>query len=70
MTVVRQETTPGVDSVAPRVLDAGGEVVAAPPVVVAAGPVDLRAVRPGVIASGLAVSRALGRYSPAGVRVG
>ncbi|WP_236670088.1 IclR family transcriptional regulator [Streptomyces antimycoticus] len=66
--VVREETTPGVDSVATRVLNANGEVVAALSVVVAAGSVDLRAVRPAVIASGLAVSRGLGWHPSAEVR--
>lgn len=66
--VVRQETAPGVDSVATRVLNADGEVVAALSVVVGAGSVDLRAVRPAVIASGLAVSRRLGWHPSAGVR--
>jgi DNA-binding IclR family transcriptional regulator len=66
--VVRQETTPGADSVATRVLNADGEVVAALSVVVTAGSVDLRAVRPAVIASGLAVSRSLGWHPSAGAR--
>jgi DNA-binding IclR family transcriptional regulator len=66
--VVRQETTPGADSVATRVLNADGEVVAALPVVVSAGSVDLRAVRPAVIASGLAVSRSLGWHPSTGAR--
>ncbi|MET9793800.1 IclR family transcriptional regulator [Streptomyces canus] len=66
--VVREETTPGVDSVATRVLNADGEVVAALSVVVGSGSVDLRAIRPAVIASGLAVSRRLGWHRPAGVR--
>jgi DNA-binding IclR family transcriptional regulator len=66
--VVRQETTLGVDSVATRVLNADGEVVAALSVVVGAGSVDLRAIRPAVIASGLAVSRRLGWHPSAGVR--
>lgn len=65
--VVREETTPGVDSVAARVLNVDGEVVAALSVVVAAGTVDLRAVRPAVIASALAVSRRLGWQPSAGV---
>jgi DNA-binding IclR family transcriptional regulator len=66
--VVRQETTPGADSVATRVLNADGEVVAALSVVVSAGSVDLRAVRPAVIASGLAVSRSLGWHPSTGAR--
>ncbi|WP_330293096.1 IclR family transcriptional regulator [Streptomyces sp. NBC_00576] len=66
--VVRQETTPAVDSVATRVLNADGEVVAALSVVVGTGSVDLWAVRPAVIASGLAVSRRLGWHPSVGVR--
>ncbi|WP_246096379.1 IclR family transcriptional regulator domain-containing protein [Streptomyces botrytidirepellens] len=66
--VVRQERTPGVESVATRVINADGEVVAALSVVVSAGSVDLRTVRPAVIASGLAVSRRLGWRPSAGVR--
>ncbi|MCX5536037.1 IclR family transcriptional regulator [Streptomyces sp. NBC_00006] len=62
------ETSPGVDSVATRVLDADGAVVAALGVVVRAGTADLRAVRPAVIASGLAVSRGLGWLPRSGVR--
>ncbi|MFJ9704847.1 hypothetical protein [Streptomyces sp. NPDC101234] len=54
--------------VATRVLNAEGEVVAALSVVVASGSVDLRAVRPAVIASGLAVSRRLGWQPAVGVR--
>lgn len=66
--VVHEETTPGADSVATRIINADGEVVAALSVVVGAGSVDLRAVRPAVIASGLAVSRRLGWQPSAGVR--
>lgn len=66
--LVRGETSPGVDSVATRVLDGDGEVVAALGVVVRAGTVDLRTVRPAVIASGLAVSRRLGWQPVTGVR--
>lgn len=65
---VHGETSPGVDSVATRILDADGEVVAALGVVVRAGTVDLRTVRPAVIASGLAVSRRLGWHPASGVR--
>ncbi|MEV1025747.1 IclR family transcriptional regulator [Streptomyces sp. NPDC050264] len=65
---VHGETSPGVDSVATRVLDGDGEVVAALGVVVRAGTVDLRTVRPAVIASGLAVSRRLGWQSATGIR--
>ncbi|GCB43861.1 IclR family transcriptional regulator [Streptomyces sp. NL15-2K] len=65
--VVRQETTLGADSVATRVLNDEGKVVAALSVVVAAGSVDLRTIRPAIIASGLAVSRRLGWHPSAGV---
>ncbi|WP_425826328.1 IclR family transcriptional regulator [Streptomyces fractus] len=65
---VRGETSPGVDSVATRVLNAEGEVVAALSVVVSAGTVDLRTVRPAVIACGLAVSRSLGWHPSVGTR--
>jgi DNA-binding IclR family transcriptional regulator len=66
--VVREETTPGVDSVATRVLNANGEVVAALSVLVRTGSVDLRTVTPAVVASGLAISRGLGWRPTAGVR--
>ncbi|WP_206641368.1 IclR family transcriptional regulator [Nonomuraea polychroma] len=62
--VVREETTPGVDSVATRIIDADGEVVAALSVVVRSGSVDLRTVIPAVVTSGLGVSRRLGRHPP------
>jgi DNA-binding IclR family transcriptional regulator len=67
---VREETTPGVDSVATRALNADGEVVAALSVVVRTGSVDLRTVKPAVVASGLAISRGLGWRPAAGVRYG
>jgi DNA-binding IclR family transcriptional regulator len=62
--VVREETTPGADSVATRVMNADGDVVAALSVVVRTGSVDLNTVRPAVIAAGLGVSRGLG-WTPA-----
>jgi DNA-binding IclR family transcriptional regulator len=65
--LVREETTPGVDSVATRILSADGEVVAALSVVVRTGSVDLRTVTPAVVASGLAISRGLGWRPTAGV---
>jgi len=67
---VHGETSPGVDSVATRVLDGDGVVVAALGVVVRAGTVDLRTVRPAVIASGLAVSRRLGWQPAKGIHRG
>lgn len=68
--VVREETTPGVDSVATRVINADGEVVAALSVLVRTGSVGLRTVTPAVVASGLAISRGLGWRPTAGVRHG
>ncbi|MFZ3555855.1 IclR family transcriptional regulator [Streptomyces sp. BH055] len=65
--VIREETTAGVDSVGTRILDPQGEVVAALSVVVASGSVDLHAMRPALIASGLAISRRLGWQPSAGV---
>jgi DNA-binding IclR family transcriptional regulator len=64
---VRGEMTEGADSVATRIMDAEGRVVAALSVVVRSGSVALRAVIPAVIASGLGISRQLG-WSP-GVRL-
>ncbi|KUL27361.1 hypothetical protein ADL12_30410 [Streptomyces regalis] len=64
--VVRQEKTLGADSVATRVLNDEGKVVAALSVGVGAGSVDLRTVRLALIASGLAVSRRLGWRPSAG----
>jgi hypothetical protein len=66
-TVARHSTWwPALDRPLGRPSD--GEVVAALSVVVGAGSVDLRTVRPAVIASGLAVSRRLGWHPSAGVR--
>ncbi|MBT2208797.1 MULTISPECIES: IclR family transcriptional regulator [Actinomadura] len=57
---VRGELTPGADSIATRIVDGDGQVVAALSVVVRAGSVNPRAVLPPVIASGLGISRMLG----------
>ncbi|WP_221934795.1 IclR family transcriptional regulator [Georgenia yuyongxinii] len=65
---VREEMSPRADSVATRVMDADGTVVAALSVVVRAGTVDLRALTPSVIASGLGISRRLGWTPRVGVR--
>ncbi|GAA4287864.1 IclR family transcriptional regulator [Georgenia daeguensis] len=65
---VREETSTMADSVASRVMDADGNVVAALSVVVRSGTVDLRAVTPTVIASALGISRRLGWTPRAGVR--
>ncbi|MFJ9179453.1 IclR family transcriptional regulator [Streptomyces sp. NPDC102360] len=66
--VVHGETSHGADSVATRILNAEGEVVAALSVVAGAGTIDLHTVRPALIASGLAVSRRLGWHPAVGVR--
>lgn len=58
--VVREELTLGADSVATRIMDADGNVVAALSVVVRAGSLKLPAVMPSIVTSGLAISRALG----------
>jgi len=57
---VREELTPGADSVATRVVDGDGRVVAALSVVVRAGSVRLEAATPTTVASGLRLSRLLG----------
>lgn len=58
--IVREELTRGGDSVATRIMDAGGRVVAALSVVVRSGSVSLTAVVPSVVTSGLGISRRLG----------
>jgi DNA-binding IclR family transcriptional regulator len=57
---VREELTEGIDSVATRIMDGAGQVVAALSVVVRAGSVRERAVLPSLVASGLGISRAIG----------
>jgi DNA-binding IclR family transcriptional regulator len=57
---VRGELTPDADSVATRIVNSEGRVVAALSVVVRANSVKHRAVLPSVIASGLGISRLLG----------
>lgn len=57
---VREELTPGADSVATRIMNGEGRVVAALSVVVRSGSVNHQAVLPTVIASGLGLSRRLG----------
>jgi DNA-binding IclR family transcriptional regulator len=66
--IVREELTPGADSVATRIMDADGQVVAALSVVVRSGSVALRAVMPSVVTSGLGISRRLGWAPGIGVR--
>lgn len=65
--MVRGELTEGADSIATRIMNTEGRVVAALSVVVRTGSVQPQAVLPSVITSGLAISRTLG-WRP-GVRV-
>lgn len=67
---VREEMTPFADSVATRIVDAGGRVVAALSVVVRSRSVELPMVIPSVVASGLGISRRLGWEPRIGVRGG
>jgi DNA-binding IclR family transcriptional regulator len=67
---VREELSPGADSVATRILDGEGRVVAALSVVVRTGSVSLTAVTPSVVTSGLGISRRLGWTPNVGVRDG
>lgn len=57
---VRGELTDGADSVATRIVDGGGRVVAALSVVVQSGSIRHQAALPSVVASGLGISRVLG----------
>lgn len=65
--LVRGELTEGADSIATRIMNNEGRVVASLSVVVRSGSVQRQAVLPSVITSGLAISRMLG-WRP-GVRV-
>ena len=65
---VREETSPLADSVATRIMNTEGEVIAALSVVVRTGAIDLRSVTPSVIAAGLGISRRLGWAPHVGVR--
>jgi hypothetical protein len=67
---VRGELTRGADSVATRIMDGEGRVVAALSVVVRTGSVSLTAVTPSVVTSGLGISRRLGWTPHIGVRDG
>ncbi|MEQ3552697.1 IclR family transcriptional regulator [Pseudonocardia nematodicida] len=67
---VRGELSVGADSVATRIVDAHGTVVAALAVVVRAESVRPAAVLPSVVASGLGISRALGWHPGVPVRTG
>jgi DNA-binding IclR family transcriptional regulator len=64
---VRGELTVGADSIATRIADGEGRVVAALSVVVRSGSVDRRAALPSLITAGLGVSRMLG-WRP-GIRI-
>ena len=66
--IVREELTPGADSVATRIMDGEGRVVAALSVVVRSGSVSLTAAVPSVVTSGLGISRRLGWTPTVGVR--
>ncbi|MFI5675611.1 IclR family transcriptional regulator [Streptomyces cellulosae] len=58
--VVKEELSEGAESVATRIVDGHGKVVAALSVVVAAGSIKLQAAVPSLVASGLGLSRSLG----------
>lgn len=58
--VVKEEFSEGAESVATRIIDSRGKVVAALSVVVAAGSIDLHAAVPSLVSSGLGLSRRLG----------
>ncbi|MEU6225210.1 IclR family transcriptional regulator [Streptomyces sp. NPDC047042] len=58
--VVKEELSEGAESVATRIVDGRGQVVAALSVVVAAGSIKLQAAVPSLVASGLGLSRSLG----------
>jgi DNA-binding IclR family transcriptional regulator len=64
---VREEMTTGADSVAARIMNAEGQVVAALSVVVRAGSVELHKTMPPLVASGLGISRRLGWTPQTGI---
>jgi len=66
--IVREELSQRAESVAVRIMDAEGSVVAALSVVVQTGSVALQSVIPSVVASGLGISRRLGWSPDIGVR--
>jgi DNA-binding IclR family transcriptional regulator len=68
--IVRGELTTGADSVATRIVDAEGRVVAALSVVVGSGSLPLTAIVPSVVTSALGISRRLGWTPDVGVRNG
>jgi DNA-binding IclR family transcriptional regulator len=65
--LVRGELTEGADSVATRIMNSEGHVVAALSVVIRSGSVQPRTIMPSVITSGLAISRTMG-WRP-GIRI-
>lgn len=67
---VREELTVGADSVAARIMNADGRVVAALSVVVRSGSLQLQRVTPSLLSSGLGISRRLGWTPQVGVRAG
>jgi DNA-binding IclR family transcriptional regulator len=67
---VREELTVGAESMATRVVDGQGRVVAALSVVVRAGSVRLSAATPAVVTSGLRLSRLLGWHPGIAVQTG
>jgi DNA-binding IclR family transcriptional regulator len=68
--VVNEELSEGAQSVATRIIDHQGSVVAALSVVVSAGSIKLQAAVPSLVASGLGISRALGWRPGIPVRIG
>ncbi|MDI3403211.1 IclR family transcriptional regulator [Streptomyces cavernicola] len=66
--ISREELSVNADSVATRILNSQGNVVAALSVVVRTGSVNLSTVRPSVITAGLSVSRCLGWTPAVGVQ--
>jgi DNA-binding IclR family transcriptional regulator len=68
--VVNEELSEGAQSVATRVVDHRGVVVAALSVVVSAGSIKLQAALPTLVASGLGISRALGWKPGIAIRTG
>lgn len=68
--IVREETTSGVNSVATRIMDSEGQVVAALSVVLRTDSVALSSVTPSVLSSGLGISRRIGWTPKVGVREG
>lgn len=68
--LVRGELTEGADSIATRIMNGEGRIVASLSVVVRTGSVELQAILPSVITSGLAISRMLGWHPGIKIREG